>query len=221
MLTADFDIHDMDLREQTQSAITDKECTAMKAIAVFCGSGEGASPVYRACAAELGHLLAERQITLIYGGAKVGLMGAVADAVLERGGRVIGVLPYFLQSREIAHTGLTELILVNSMHERKAKMADLADGFIALPGGPGTMEEFFEIFTWALLGLHAKPCGFLNVNHYYDPLAALFDRMLQEGFMQPQFRSMILTDESPEGLLQQFATYSAPPVKTFLNAERT
>ena len=205
MLTADFDIHDMDLREQTQSAITDKECTAMKAIAVFCGSGEGASPVYRACAAELGHLLAERQITLIYGGAKVGLMGAVADAVLERGGRVIGVLPYFLQSREIAHTGLTELILVNSMHERKAKMADLADGFIALPGGPGTLEEFFEALTWGRLELHRKPVGLLNTGGYYDPLLAMFERMEREGFMRPLGHAAIITDETPEGLLERFS----------------
>lgn len=195
--------------------------TTMKSIAVFCGSSEGASSIYKECAEQLGHELAKRQITLVYGGAKVGLMGAVADAVLEQGGQVIGVLPHFLQQREIAHPGLTKLILVDSMHERKAKMAELADGFIALPGGPGTMEEFFEVFTWAQLGLHGKPCGFLNINHYYDPLLSMFDVMLREQFMQPKYHAMIITDSTPEGLLQKFASYSAPPVKTYLNEQRT
>lgn len=193
----------------------------MNAIAVFCGSSEGKSPTYRESAAALGRELAKRGITLVYGGAKVGLMGAVADAVLEHGGEVIGVLPHFLQEREIAHNGLTELILVDSMHERKAKMADLADGFIALPGGPGTMEEFFEIFTWGQLGLHRKPCGFLNVNHYYDPLVSLFEKMEREQFMQPKYRSMVITDTTPEGLLDRFSTYVAPAVKTYLTEERT
>lgn len=193
----------------------------MNAIAVFCGSSEGKSPTYRESAAALGRELAKRGITLVYGGAKVGLMGAVADAVLEHGGEVIGVLPHFLQEREIAHNGLTELILVDSMHERKAKMADLADGFIALPGGPGTMEEFFEIFTWGQLGLHRKPCGFLNVNHYYDPLVSLFEKMEREQFMQPKYRSMVITDTTPEGLLYRFSTYVAPAVKTYLTEERT
>lgn len=193
----------------------------MNAIAVFCGSSEGKSPTYRESAAALGRELAKRGITLVYGGAKVGLMGAVADAVLEHGGEVIGVLPHFLQEREIAHNGLTELILVDSMHERKAKMADLADGFIALPGGPGTMEEFFEIFTWGQLGLHRKPCGFLNVNHYYDPLVSLFEKMEREQFMQPKYRTMVITDTTPEGLLDRFSTYVAPAVKTYLTEERT
>lgn len=193
----------------------------MNAIAVFCGSSEGKSPTYRESAAALGRELAKRGITLVYGGAKAGLMGAVADAVLEHGGEVIGVLPHFLQEREIAHNGLTELILVDSMHERKAKMADLADGFIALPGGPGTMEEFFEIFTWGQLGLHRKPCGFLNVNHYYDPLVSLFEKMEREQFMQPKYRTMVITDTTPEGLLDRFSTYVAPAVKTYLTEERT
>lgn len=193
----------------------------MKSIAVFCGSSEGASSIYKESAAHLGRELAERQLTLIYGGAKVGLMGAVADAVLAHGGKAIGVLPYFLQSREIAHPGLTELILVDSMHERKAKMADLADGFVALPGGPGTLEEYFEIFTWGQLGLHQKPCGLLNVNGYFDPLLAMFDQMERERFMQPKYRSMVIADDTPEGILEQFARYEAPSVKTYLTGERT
>ncbi|MFF2886007.1 TIGR00730 family Rossman fold protein [Paenibacillus sp. NPDC057967] len=193
----------------------------MKSIAVFCGSSEGASSIYKESAVELGHVLAEQQITLIYGGANVGLMGAVADAVLEQGGLVIGVLPYFLQDREIAHKGLTELIKVDSMHERKAKMTELADGFIALPGGPGTMEEFFEIFTWGQLGLHRKPCGLLNINRYFDPIVSMFDVMQREQFMQPKYRSMVITDDTPEGILKQFSNYEAPSVKTYLNEQRT
>jgi uncharacterized protein (TIGR00730 family) len=193
----------------------------MKRITVFCGSSEGASPTYKENARALGKELAKRGITLVYGGANVGLMGAVADAALEAGGEVIGVLPHFLQDREIAHRGLTELILVDSMHERKAKMADLADGFISLPGGPGTMEEYFEIFTWGQLGLHHKPCGLLNINHYYDPLLSLFKTMKEEQFMRPQYHSMVITDTTAAGILEQFQNYTPPSVKTYLNDERT
>lgn len=193
----------------------------MKSIAVFCGSSEGASSIFKESAVKLGQELAKRQITLIYGGANVGLMGAVADAVLEQGGQVIGVLPLFLQDREIAHKGLTELIMVDSMHERKAKMAELADGFIALPGGPGTMEEYFEIFTWGQLGLHNKPCGLLNISQYFDPLLSMFDVMESERFMQPKYRSMVIIDNTPEGILNQFSTYVAPSVKTYLTEQRT
>ncbi|TBL81010.1 TIGR00730 family Rossman fold protein [Paenibacillus thalictri] len=193
----------------------------MKRIAVFCGSSEGASPIYKEHAKALGQALAERRMALVYGGSNVGLMGAVADAALEAGGEVIGVLPYFLQNREIAHQGLTELIIVDSMHERKAKMAELADAFIALPGGPGTMEEYFEIFTWGQLGLHHKPIGLLNVNHYYDPLVSMFETMEREQFMQPRYRSMVITDTTAAGILEQFANYQSPAVKTYLTAERT
>ncbi|GKS14202.1 cytokinin riboside 5'-monophosphate phosphoribohydrolase [Paenibacillus chitinolyticus] len=193
----------------------------MKSIAVFCGSREGGSTLYKESAIELGYELAKRQITLVYGGAITGLMGAVADAVLEQGGHVIGVLPHFLQTREIAHKGLTELIMVNSMHERKAKMAELADGFISLPGGPGTMEEYFEIFTWGQLGLHQKPCGLLNVNQYFDPIVSMFDVMEREHFMQENIREMVLIDQTPEGILNKFSTYIAPPVKTYLTKQRT
>lgn len=193
----------------------------MKSIAVFCGSSEGASPVYKESAILLGKELAARNITLIYGGATVGLMGAIADSVMQAGGRVIGVLPHFLKQREIEHTRLTELIMVDSMHERKLKMSELADGFIAMPGGPGTMEEYFEIFTWAQLGLHRKPCGLLNVNHYYDPLIALFSNMAREQFMQEKHHSIMLNATTPEGILQQFAEYTPPPVKQYLTDERT
>ncbi|MHA7964246.1 LOG family protein [Paenibacillus sp. CAU 1782] len=193
----------------------------MNSIAVFCGSSEGVSPVYKENAIALGTELGKRGLTLIYGGANVGLMGAVADAVLGAGGKVIGVLPHFLQHREIAHQGLTELILVESMHERKSKMAELADAFIALPGGPGTLEEYFEIFTWGQLGLHTKPSGLLNVNHYFDSLIAMFDTIEREGFMQSKYRSMVLADNSASGLLEQFATYTPPAVKTYLTEQRT
>ncbi|UQZ36745.1 TIGR00730 family Rossman fold protein [Paenibacillus sp. PK3_47] len=193
----------------------------MKSIAVFCGSSPGISPIYRDQAAALGKELAERQITLVYGGASVGLMGAVADAALHAGGRVVGIIPHFLNSREIAHTRLSELIVVDSMHERKSAMAELADGFIALPGGPGTMEEYFEIFTWGQLGLHVKPCGILNINHYYDPLIAMFNRMSEEQFMQDKYRPMIITDTTPQGILEQFSSYKAPVVPNYLTEDRT
>lgn len=192
----------------------------MKSIAVYCGSSIGASPVYQEGARALGYELAERGIALIYGGASVGLMGEVASSVLEKGGRAIGVLPSFLQDREIAHTTLSELIIVDSMHERKAKMAELADGFIALPGGPGTMEEYFEILTWGQLALHHKPCGLLNIHHYYDSLIALFDHMAQERFMHDNYRSMVITDTTPSGILDQFASYTPPTVKTYRMDQR-
>jgi uncharacterized protein (TIGR00730 family) len=144
----------------------------VKQLAVFCGSSNGASEAYKEGAIQLGKELAKRNITLVYGGASVGIMGAVANTVLNEGGKVIGVIPRLLEEREISHQHLTELHTVDTMHERKSKMAELADGFIALPGGPGTLEEFFEIFTWAQIGLHQKPCGLLNINQYYNPLIA-------------------------------------------------
>jgi len=187
----------------------------MKRIAVFCGSSNGASELYIQGAKALGKELAKRNISLVYGGASVGVMGAVADAVLEAGGHVIGVMPTFLEEREISHKNLSELIVVESMHERKAKMAELVDGFITLPGGPGTLEEFFEIFTWAQLGLHQKPCGLLNINDYYTPLISLFNHMTEEQFLQEKYRSMALVDTEPQGLLDQFNTYEPPSVKTY------
>ncbi|AKO92159.1 LOG family protein [Priestia filamentosa] len=188
----------------------------MKRIAVFCGSSNGATDLYIKEAKKLGEEIARRDISLVYGGASVGVMGAVADSVLKFGGHVIGVMPTFLEEREIAHKNLSELIVVESMHERKAKMTELADGFIALPGGPGTLEEFFEIFTWAQLGLHQKPCGLLNINEYYTPLVSLFNHMTEEQFLQEKYRTMALVDTEPQGLLDQFHTYQPPSVKTYI-----
>ncbi|MFC7678756.1 TIGR00730 family Rossman fold protein [Paenibacillus sp. GCM10028914] len=193
----------------------------MKRIAVFCGSSDGASPAYKEGAVQLGKELARQGIALVYGGASVGIMGTVADAVLEAGGQVIGVIPQMLEDREISHRGLTELIVVGSMHERKMKMAELSDGFIALPGGPGTLEEFFEIFTWAQLGLHQKPCGILNVNGYYDLLISFFDHMQDQQFLQEKYRSMALVGTSPAELIEKFNTYIPPSVKTYIKKDQT
>lgn len=193
----------------------------MKRLAVFCGSSDGASDTYKKGAIQLGKELANRGITLVYGGASVGLMGAVANTVLENGGQVIGVIPEVLEDREIAHPNLTEIFVVQSMHERKSKMADLADGFIALPGGPGTLEEFMEIFTWAQLGLHQKPCGLFNINHYYDPLVSLFNHMADQQFLDEKYRSMALVDSSPESLIEKFHTYQPPAVKTYIKSNQT
>ncbi|WNZ23815.1 TIGR00730 family Rossman fold protein [Leptolyngbya sp. NK1-12] len=179
----------------------------MNYICVFCGSSFGIRPAYRHAAQAMGTALVERGIGLVYGGGQVGLMGLVADTVMATGGEVIGVIPKFLAEKEIAHSGLTQLHLVDSMHERKALMADLADGFIALPGGYGTLEEFCEVLTWTQLGLHQKPHGLLNVEGYYDHLIRLFDHALSEEFVRPQHRSIVLTAATPEQLLDQFAAY--------------
>ena len=187
----------------------------MKRLAVYCGSSFGASEAYKVGAFELGKELAKRKITLVYGGSSNGLMGAVADTVLHEGGQVIGVIPKVLVDREISHTGLSELFTVDSMHERKAKMAELSDGFVVLPGGTGTLEEFFEVFTWGQIGLHQKPCGLLNIQHYYDPLLNLFDHMIEQKFLQEKFRSMILIEEKPDALLNRFYHYVAPSVKSY------
>lgn len=193
----------------------------MKSVAVFCGSKNGASNVYIEGAKKFGEELAKKDIKLVYGGAGIGIMGAVANSVLQAGGKVIGVMPNFLDSKERSHPNLTELLIVDSMHERKAKMADLADGFIVLPGGPGTMEEFFEVFTWGQLGLHQKPIGVLNLNHYYDPLIALFNQMTDEHFMNEPFLSMVLFDEEPIGLLNQFAKFHPIDTKQYLTEDKT
>jgi uncharacterized protein (TIGR00730 family) len=192
----------------------------MKRLAVFCGSSLGASDAYKAGAIQLGKELAKRNITLVYGGSSIGLMGAVADTVLNEGGLVIGVIPRLLEEREIAHNQLTELHTVETMHERKAKMAELADGFIVLPGGSGTLEEFFEMFTWSQIGLHQKPCGLLNIHHYYDPLISLFDHMVKEGFLQEKFRSIAIVDETPDMLIDKFMGYEAPSIKTYNEPEK-
>ncbi|MFD8494368.1 TIGR00730 family Rossman fold protein [Amycolatopsis sp. NPDC059657] len=182
----------------------------MRRICVFCGSSMGNSPEYAAAAAALGTLLASRGIGLVYGGASVGTMGAVADAALAAGGEVIGVIPEALSSVEISHPGLTELHIVADMHERKAKMAALSDGFLALPGGAGTLEELFEIWTWAQLGLHTKPLGLVDVAGYYAPLRVFVDHMVTEGFLRPAHRDFIVVDPDPAVLLDAFATYEPP-----------
>ncbi|WP_100406316.1 LOG family protein [Bacillus solitudinis] len=187
----------------------------MERIAVFCGSSNGASPIYKEGAIQLGTELAKRNITLVYGGSSVGLMGAVADTVLEMGGNVIGVIPKLLAEREIAHLHLTELHTVQTMHERKAKMAELSDGFITMPGGAGTLEEFFEVFTWSQIGYHQKPCGLLNINQYFDPLNLLLDHMVSEQFLQRQYRAIALSDSNPSGLLEKFMAYLPPAIKTY------
>ena len=178
---------------------------AQRRVCVFTGSSPGVRREYRDAARTLGHLLAERGMGLVYGGAHVGLMGAVADAVLEAGGPVIGVIPESLVAREIAHTGLTELRVVGSMHERKAMMAELSDAFVALPGGWGTLEEFCEVLTWALLGLHAKPCALLNVGGYFDHLLAFVEHATAEGFVRQAHREMVLVADAPAVLLERLA----------------
>lgn len=193
----------------------------MKKLAIFCGSSKGASEIYIEGAIKLGKELAKRNITLVYGGASVGIMGAVADSVLNEGGYVIGVMPSFLDNREIAHKNLSELIIVDSMHERKAKMAELADGFIALPGGPGTMEEFFEVFTWGQLGLHKKPCGLLNIDNYFDLLINFFRQMNKQEFLQEKYLSMLMNDSEPASLIEKFQTYNPPSVKTYIKDHQT
>lgn len=189
----------------------------MKRICVFCGSSMGASPAFAEGARALGTALAEAGITLVYGGGGVGLMGVLADAVLEAGGEVIGVIPRPLWARELGHTGLTVLHVVDTMHQRKALMAELSDGFIALPGGAGTLEEFAEMWTWGLLGVHRKPCGLLEVNGYYAPLLALLDHMVEQGFLRPEHRAMVLVEQDPRRLLERFAAYEPPPVARWLD----
>jgi uncharacterized protein (TIGR00730 family) len=187
----------------------------MKRIAVFCGSSPGASDTYMIEARRFGMELASRGITLVYGGSKNGLMGAVADAVLKNGGQAIGVIPRFLEEKEISHKGLTELHTVETMHERKSMMAELADGFVALPGGTGTLEEFFEMLTWSQIGLHQKPCGLLNIQGYYTPLKSLLEHMVDQQFIQEKYRSMAILESEPGMLLNRFEKYDAPGVKTY------
>jgi uncharacterized protein (TIGR00730 family) len=188
---------------------------AMMRIAVFCGSSPGGAECYTSEARRFGIELAKRGITLVYGGSKNGLMGAVADSVLENGGQAIGVIPRFLEEKEISHNGLTELHTVETMHERKSLMAKLADGFVALPGGTGTLEEFFEVLTWAQIGLHQKPCGLLNINDYYSPLQSLFEHMVDQQFIQEKYRSMAILESEPGVLLDRFSQYEPPTIKAF------
>jgi len=191
----------------------------MKRICVFCGSSSGSRPEYRAAAEELGAELARSNIGLVYGGTSVGLMGVLADAVLKAGGEAVGVIPERLMGREVGHKGLTKLHVVRSMHERKALMADMSDAFVALPGGFGTLEEFCEVVTWAQLGLHAKPCGVLNVSGYYSPLLAMFDHAVEERFLKPENRGLVLARDSVVGLLQAMAEWRPVRVEKWLDRD--
>jgi len=188
---------------------------------VFSGSSPGADIAYRAAATDLGHALADRGIELVYGGAHVGLMGTIADATLEAGGHVIGVIPQSLVDREIAHPAIGDLRVVDSMHERKAVMAELADAFVALPGGVGTLEELFEVYTWNQLGLHAKPLGLFNVRGYYDGLARFLDHAVAERFLTPENRAMLLVHEDLPALLDGLAAWEAPRRPKWIDRSQT
>jgi uncharacterized protein (TIGR00730 family) len=193
----------------------------MKRVCVFCGSSVGRQSAYLDAAAAMGSLLASRGLGLVYGGGNVGLMGVIADAVLAGGGEVIGVIPRALADREIAHSGVTDLRIVDSMHTRKAMMADLSDAFIAMPGGVGTFEEFFEAVTWTQLGVHRKPCALLNTAGFYTPLAAFIDQAVTEGFIKPVHRSMIVVDDHPERLLDSLLKVKLPDVPKWIGREET
>ena len=186
-------------------------------VCVFCGSSSGARPSYRDAAETLGRVLAEQGRTVVYGGGNVGLMGALADAALAAGGRVVGVIPQHLVAREVAHATVTELRIVGSMHERKQVMADLAEAFVLLPGGLGSLEEFFEVWTWGQLGLHEKPYGVLNVERYFDPLLALVDHAVAERFVRPAHRAMLAVDDEPERLLARLDALEPAPAPKWID----
>ena len=194
---------------------------ALQRVCVYCGSNPGRQAIYREVAAELGRELVKRDIALVYGGAGIGMMGAVADAVLANGGEAIGVIPQSLAIREVAHTQLSELIVVTSMHERKAMMEELSDGFVALPGGWGTFEELFEILTWAQLGIHRKPCGVLNVAGYYDHLSLFLQHAVDERFVREEYQSMIIMEQQPTALLDRFNQYQPPQVRKWISPDET
>jgi len=193
----------------------------IRRVCVFCGSSEGSEPAYREAAVALGALLARERIGLVYGGASVGLMAAVADAVLGGGGEAIGVIPKGLVAREVAHERLTELRIVDTMHERKHAMAELSDAFIALPGGIGTLEELFEVLSWAMLGIHAKPCAVLNVAGYYDPMLAFLDRAADAGFVRAHHRGLLLRARDAPAALTAIRAHQPPPTPTWLTPDQT
>ncbi len=192
---------------------------SLKSIAVFCASSDGNDPIYKETAYQVGRTLGEKGYRIVYGGGKVGSMGAVAQGGLEAGTEVIGVIPDFLMTKEIAKEDLTELIVVENMHERKLKMNELSDASISLPGGFGTLEEFFEIITWGQLGLHTKPSAILNINGYYDSMVHQFERMLESGLLQKKFKEMLLIESDLNILLKKMKTYDHPVVKRWLDKE--
>ncbi len=192
----------------------------MKSVCVFCGSSPGANPRYREAAIAMGRELALRGLRLVYGGANVGLMGALADAALAAGGEVVGIIPQSLVDREVAHRGVSELIVVATMHDRKAQMADRADAFVALPGGYGTFEEFCEVLTWTQLGLQYKPCALFNVDGFYDPLLQLFDRALSDRFLRLEHRALVLTADSEQSVLDQLAQWTRVSSDKWIDRDR-
>jgi hypothetical protein len=191
----------------------------MRRICVFCGATPGNNPIFQEAAVTMGQALAKRGIVLVYGGGKKGLMGLIADATIDAGGRAFGVIPKALVDKEEAHEGLSEQFVVNTMHERKMMMATLSDGFIAMPGGFGTLEEFIEIITWAKLGFHKKPCAVLNINHFYDGLLDYFDQLVDEGFVKPQTRSLVLNADSPDSVLEAMENFVPLQVTPVLQKE--
>jgi uncharacterized protein (TIGR00730 family) len=193
----------------------------MKRVCVYCGSSPGSQPDYAEAAKNLAHALVKRQIDLVYGGASVGVMGVLANTVLAEGGHVIGIIPQGLVDKEVAHTGLSDLRVVKSMHERKTLMSELSDGFIALPGGLGTLEELLEVLTWAQLGLHQKPCGLLNIRDYYRSLIDFLDHAVSEKFLEEVYRTMLLVEKQPERLLERFECYQAPAVARWVDRTNT
>jgi uncharacterized protein (TIGR00730 family) len=194
---------------------------ALSSVCVFCGSNGGADPAYLEAATAVGRSLAGRGLRLVYGGGNVGMMGAIADAALEAGGEVVGVIPRQIFDLEIGHTGVQDLRVVGSMHERKALMADLSDAFVALPGGIGTFEELFEVFTWAQLGLHRKPLGLLDVAGYYAPLETMLDHAVHQRFLRPETRAMLVRDDSLDGLLERFAGWQPPGLPKWIDRDAT
>ncbi len=193
----------------------------MRRVCVFCGSSHGTRPAYREAAERTAVVLARRGLGVVYGGGNVGLMGVLADAALAAGGEVIGVIPAALVAKELAHRGLTDLRVVDSMHERKALMAELSDGFIALPGGYGTLEELCEVLTWSQLGLHGKPCGLLNTAGYFHPLLELLDRATEEDFLRPEHRALLLVEEDPQRLVDLFERFRAPVLDKWIVPDET
>jgi uncharacterized protein (TIGR00730 family) len=189
----------------------------LKSILVYCGANSGNNPIYRNTAIDLGNLFVAENITLVYGGGSIGIMGIIADTVLGANGKVIGVIPDFLNVKEVGHTGLTEIHVVQSMHERKAKMETLCDGVIVLPGGYGTFDEMFEMLTWSQLGLHRKPIGILNVNGYYDNLIAQLDRMVEEGFLSQNNRRLLIVDEDARKLLEKMKKFDVKTEEKWLD----
>ncbi len=193
----------------------------LEKICVFCGSSDGNDLAITDAAKNLGEIFAERNITLVYGAAKIGVMGIIAKSVLDNNGKVVGIIPNFLKKKEVVHLGLTRLITTENMHERKMKMQEESDGFIALPGGMGTLEELFEIITWLQLGLHQKPIGLLNSNGFYDDLINLLENMVRKGFLSMDNYSLLLVDSKPEKLLAKMEEFKRPDVPKWLNSDRT